>query len=147
MAITGAAGVATPPLTMTIDRSRLRLFAKATGQTDPVYTDADAAREAGHRDLLIPPTFLFGVELERPEPFAWLTVHGVDMGQVLHGSQSFDYLAPVFAGDTVTASSAITDVQVKKGGALTLVERETTITRDEQTVARLTSVIAIRGAA
>jgi len=147
VSITDATGAATTPVTTTIDRSRLVLFAKATGQTDAVYTDVDAARAAGHRDLLVPPTFLFGIELERPEPFGWLTQHGVDITHVLHGTQSFDYVAPVFAGDEVTARSAITDVQVKKGGALTLVQRETAITRGDEQVARLTSVIAIRSAA
>ena len=147
MSIADATGSATPPVTTTIDRGRLRLFAKATGQTDPVYTDVQAARAAGHRDLLVPPTYLFGIELEQPEPFGWLTEHGVDMGSVLHGTQSFDYLADVYAGDEVTARSAVTDVQVKKGGALTLVERQTTVTRDDVTVARLTTIVAVRGAA
>src|SRR4051812_32443621 len=117
---------------MTIDRSRLRLFAKATAQTDPCYSDLDAARAAGHRDLLVPPTFLFAVELERPDPFAWLADLGVDITKVLHGTQSFDYLAPVYAGDEVTAESSITGVQTKKGGALTLVDRQTAIRRGAQ---------------
>ena len=55
-----------------VTRSRLRDFAKATGQSDPVYTDVDAAKQAGHRDLPVPPTFFFGIELEAPEPFAFL---------------------------------------------------------------------------
>lgn len=130
-----------------LDRGRLRLFAKATGQTDPVYTDVDAARAAGHRDLLVPPTFLFGVDLERPEPFDWFTSHGHDMAAVLHGSQSFHYLTPVYAGQTVTATAVVTDVEVKKGGALTLITRETTVTRHDEPVAGLVTVLAVRGAA
>ncbi|MCU1601282.1 MAG: MaoC-like dehydratase [Frankiales bacterium] len=145
--ITSATGSASAPVTATIDRSQLRLFAKATGQTDPTWTDVTAAQAAGHTDLPVPPTFLFGIELQQEEPFGWLTQHGVDMSAVLHGTQSFDYVTPVFAGDTVTASSSITDVQVKKGGALTMVERRTDITRDAETVARLTSVIVVRSAA
>jgi acyl dehydratase len=147
MSITEAVGTSTPPVIMTIDRGRLLLFAKAVGITDPVHVDVDAARAAGHPNLLVPPTFLFGVELERPEPFGWLTGHGVDMGSVLHGTQSFDYLAPVHAGDEVVAESSITDVQQKKGGALTMVERQTNITRQGTRAARLTSVIVIRDGA
>ena len=142
--ITDAIGISTPPVTLTIDRSRLRLFAKAVGLTDPVYFDVDAARAAGHPDLLVPPTFLFGVELERPEPFGWLQDHGVDMGSVLHGSQSFVYAAPVHARDEVVAESTIVDVQLKKGGALTLVERGTIVSRGTEPAGRLTTVIAIR---
>ena len=50
--------------TMTIERGRLRLFAKAIGETDPVYTDVEAAKAAGYPDLPAPPTFIFGIELE-----------------------------------------------------------------------------------
>jgi acyl-CoA synthetase (AMP-forming)/AMP-acid ligase II len=66
-----AVGTSSAPPPLAVERGRLRLFAKATGQTDPVYVDAAVAR--GHRDLPVPPTFLFGVELEQPEPFAWLS--------------------------------------------------------------------------
>jgi acyl dehydratase len=131
-------------VTMTVDRSQLRLFAKATGQTDPVYWDVDAARAAGHPDLLVPPTFLFGVELHQPDPFWWIKDLGYAMTAVLHGSQFFEYLLPVHAGDEVTATGQVVDTTVKKGGALTLITRRTTITRDAVTVARLTAVTVIR---
>lgn len=145
----GASGVGsrTPAVSMTIERGRLQLFATATGQTDPVYTDVEAARSAGHPDLLVPPTFLFAVELERPDPFDWYHALGFPMSAMLHGTQSFDYAAPVHAGDTVTAEGVITDITVKKGGALTVIERVTTVTRDGEPVATLTGVAVVRGAA
>ena len=64
------------------------LGAAATGQTDPVYTDLDAAKRAGHRDLPVPPTFLFGVDLEGPEPLTFLADLGVDLRTVLHEAVS-----------------------------------------------------------
>lgn len=142
-----AVGRSTPPVTVAIERGRLVLFAKATGQTDPVYLDPEAAQLNGHRDLLVPPTFLFGMELERPDPFGWLTELGVDLNTVLHGSQSFAYAAPAYAGDVLTARSTITDVYEKKGGTLEFIERRTDITRDGQPVATLTQVLVIRNAA
>jgi acyl dehydratase len=142
-----AVGTTGRPCRLTVERGRLRLFAKATGQTDPVYVDIDTARERGHRDLPVPPTFLFGVDLEQPEPFAWLADLGVDLNTVLHGAQSFDYVSPAFAGDDLTATSTITDVQTKKGGAMQVVERCTAITRGGQLIATLTSTIVIRAAA
>ena len=59
-----------PGQSLLVTRSRLRAFARATGQTDPVYTDVGAARRAGHRDLPVPPTFYFSIDLEAPDPFA-----------------------------------------------------------------------------
>jgi acyl dehydratase len=140
-------GRRTPPVTVTIDRGRLRLFAKATGQTGAVYVDVDAARAAGHPDLLVPPTYLFGIDLERPDPFGWYRELGFDMDAMLHGSQSFEYFTAVHAGDEVTVESIITDVQTKRGGALTLITRTSTICRDDQPVARLTGVAVVRSAA
>jgi hypothetical protein len=37
------------PYAVPVEASRLRFFAKATGQTDPVYTDDAAARAAATR--------------------------------------------------------------------------------------------------
>jgi acyl dehydratase len=135
------------PCRLTVERGRLRLFAKATGQTDPVFVDVDAARARGHRDLPVPPTFLFGVDLEQPEPLSWLSDLGVDLTTVLHGAQSFDYVSPAFAGDELTATSTITGVQTKKGGAMQLVDRCTAITCGDQLIATLTTTVIVRSAA
>ena len=91
---------------MTSNAGRLRFFAKAIGETNPVYTDVDAAQAAGHRDLPVPPTFLFGIELDSPDPFGWLSGIGVDLRRVLHGEQSFTYHSPAYAGDVLTAGTA-----------------------------------------
>jgi acyl dehydratase len=141
-----AVGTRYPPITTTIERGRLCLFAKATGQTDPVYVDVRAARAAGHPDLPVPPTFLFALELEQPDPFGWLRELGVDMDHVLHGSQAFSYTAMAYAGDALTVASTITDVQSKKGGSLELVDRRSEVTRDGQSIAVLEQTIVVRNA-
>jgi acyl dehydratase len=142
-----AIGSTTPPLDVTIERGRLRLFAKATGQSDPLYLDPKVARARGHRDLPVPPTFLFGLELERPDPFAWIAELGVDMNAVLHGTQSFDYACLAYAGDTLTVTSTITDIYAKKNGALEFIERRTVVEREGQAVATLQQVLVVRNAA
>jgi hypothetical protein len=139
-----AVGVPGPPASMTVERGRLRLFAKATGQTDPAYTDLAVARAGDHPDLPVPPTFLYGVELETPDPFAWITSFGVDLNTVLHAGQSFVYHAQAYAGDELTARSTITDLYTKKGGALEFVERRTQISRGHTLVAELAQTVVIR---
>jgi hypothetical protein len=134
-----------PSVTVTVDAGRLRFFAKAIGETNPVFTDQQAAQAAGHRDLPVPPTFLFGIELESPDPFAWLSDLGVDLRRVLHGEQSFTYHSQAVAGDVLTASPRITNVYSKKGGALEFIEKTSVVTRDSgAVVADLTSVIVVR---
>ncbi|QXF84174.1 MaoC family dehydratase (plasmid) [Rhodococcus pyridinivorans] len=119
------------PVSLLVTRSRLQNFAKATGQSDPIYTDVDAAKQAGHRDLPVPPTFVFGIELEAPNPFAFLEDLGVDLRTVLHGEQQFDYPQMAYAGDELTAASRITDIYEKKGGLLEFIVKETTVTNQD----------------
>lgn len=142
---TAAVGTVLEPTTMTIDAGRLRFFAKAIGERNAVFTDEAAARAAGHPALPVPPTFLFSVELEHPDPFGWLADLGVDMRHVLHGEQQFSYHRVAHAGDVVTATPRIADVYSKKGGALQFVVKDTAVTaRDGAPVADLRSVIVVR---
>lgn len=138
-------GTALPPTELTIDSGRLRFFAKAIGETDPIFTDVEAAKAAGHPDLPAPPTFLFSVELERPDPFDWVSNLGIDLRHVLHGEQRFDYHRPAYAGDVVTAQPRIVDVYSKKAGALEFVVKDTAIVRaDGCVLADLKSVLVVR---
>ncbi|MGE4361788.1 MULTISPECIES: MaoC family dehydratase N-terminal domain-containing protein [Mycolicibacterium] len=138
-------GTELPTATMTVDRGRLRFFAKAIGETDPKYTDVAAARAAGHPDLPVPPTFLFSIELEAPDPFSYLSALGVDLRRVLHGEQSFVYHAMAYPGDELLATPRISDVYTKKAGALDFIAKDTRITRADGTViADLQSLIVIQ---
>jgi acyl dehydratase len=132
------------PLTVDVERGRLRFFAKAIGETDPVYTDVDAARAAGHPDLLVPPTFFFSLGLEASDPFRFVKELGIDLNRVLHGEQSFTYHQLAFAGDTLALQERIVDVYAKRGGALEFVVKQTDITRGDELVAQAQSVVVVR---
>ncbi|MFI7195495.1 MaoC family dehydratase N-terminal domain-containing protein [Nocardia nova] len=136
--------VVTPPVIADIERGRIKQFAIAIGEQNPIYRDRDAAIAAGHPDVLAPPTFLFGLELENSPVFDDLAAHGVDLGTVLHGEQRFRYLADVHAGDRVQFDSAYIDAYCKAGGALDFLVRRTTVTRDGAVVAELESVSVIK---
>ena len=82
-----------PPFQVEVEKGRLRFFAKATGQTDPVYIDESAARDAGQPGLPVPPTFLFCLEMEAPNPAAIRELLGMDYRSLLHGEQGFSYHA------------------------------------------------------
>lgn len=138
-------GTELPAQTLTVDRGRLRFFAKAIGETNPVYTDVEAAKAAGYRDIPVPPTFLFSVELEAPDPFAFLTSLGVDLRFVLHGEQSFRYHDIAYPGDELVARPRIADIYSKKDGALEFIVKDTRVTRaDGAPIADLRSVIVVQ---
>lgn len=132
------------PVTVTVERGRLRFFAKAIGEPDAVYFDVAAAQRAGHPDLPVPPTFFFSLELERPEPFGYIDELGIDLRRVLHGEQSFTYHSLAYAGDTLIVRPRIVDVSSKKGGAMEFLVKRTDITRDGELVAEATSTIIVR---
>ncbi len=137
-------GTTVPPHEVLVERGRLRLFARAVGETDPVYTDLAAARAAGHRDLPVPPTFLFCLNMEVPDPFRLYGELGIDRRTILHGEQHFAYHRPAYAGDTLRFETRVSDVYAKKGGALQFLVRTTDVTRDGSPVATLRATSVVR---
>ena len=117
-----------PRFSATAEAGRLRFFAKATGQTDPIYSDEAAARAAGHPGLPVPPTFLFCLEMESPDPAAIRNLLGLDYRRLLHGEQGFTYHRMAYAGDVLSFEQRIEDIYDKKGGALDFVLRKTRVT-------------------
>lgn len=117
------------PYRAKVSRERLAFFAKATGETRPVYLDATAARAAGWRDIPAPPSFPFCLQfLDTPEPLAFFEQIGVDLRFILHADQAFEYRAPICAGDEIALDLLITDITDRKDGALTFITDETTAT-------------------
>lgn len=132
------------PLTFEVERGRLRAFARAIGETDPVYLDVGAARAAGHPDLPVPPTFFFSMSLEKDDPLGFLETLGVDLRFVLHGEQSFDYHRMAHAGDVLVLQDRITDVHDKRGGSMEFIVKETEVHRTGTLIATAKSVLIVR---
>lgn len=141
----GYAGTRGPVFDADIERGRLRAFAAAVGLADAVFHDVGAARAAGHPDLPVPPTFLFGLELEHSQDA--LAAMGVEMTRVLHIEQGFVYHATAHAGDRLTFAPLVVSVRAHRGGGLELLTTETAVTRrDGAPVADLRQVLAVRNA-
>ncbi|GII92958.1 MaoC family dehydratase N-terminal domain-containing protein [Sinosporangium siamense] len=138
-------GAALPAHDEIVDRSRLRRFAEAIGETDPVYVDVASARAAGHPDLPVPPTFLFCLEMDDPGAFAFQAELGIDTGRVRHGEQTFEYHAMAHAGDRLHIASLISDVYSREQRQLDFIVKSTRITRDDELIATMRNVIVILG--
>ena len=138
-------GTELPPFTVEVERGRLRFFAKATGQTDPVYLDEAAARAAGHRDLPVPPSFFFCLEMDAPNPGLLRERLGLDIARILHGEQGFTFHRLAHAGDRLTFRQRIDDIYDKKGGALEFIVRSTQVSNERgEPVAELRAVTVYR---
>ena len=133
------------PLTVAVEPFQLRLFAKAIGETNPIYLEEEAAKKAGYRNTLAPPTFANALSQSSPDPFGHWPAMGIELAKVLHGEQKFEYFVPICAGDTITLQDEITDIYDKKDGAMEFMVTETTVkNQDGELVGKMTSVLIQR---
>lgn len=138
-------GYELPPCELAIERSRLRFFAKAIGESNPVYTDLGAARAAGYEDLPAPPTFLYAAEMDSQASASVLKDMGIPIASLLHGEQGFTYHRDVCAGDTIVVRARIEDIYEKKGGTLGFVVKVSRATNQRgELVAELRAVLVCR---
>jgi acyl dehydratase len=113
------------PSTMRVEFGKVREFARAIKDENPLYFDeAHAKSVAG--GVMPPPTFTMTQAFW--EEAASRIELGLDLRRVLHGEQEFEYVKPIYAGDTLTAKARISNVEKrpgKRGGEMTLVTLET----------------------
>jgi len=129
----------------TAEAGKVRLFCKAIGEENPIYSDEAAAKAAGYKAVPVPPTFLQALTNDDPVKGGLLRLLGVDIGLILHGEQHYDYYAPVFVGDTITCQQKVTDIYDKKGGALWFVVSETSMkNKAGKLVAKATGITVVR---
>lgn len=138
-------GYEPPPHSIEIEKGQVAFFAKATGDTNPIYFDEAAAQAAGHPSIPIPPTFGFSLYNMQPDPFALMNTLKVDLARMLHGEQYFEYLGLAYAGDVITLQSKVTDIYTKKNGALEFVEVQTAACNQlNEAVFRLRSLYVVK---
>lgn len=134
-------GVRLSEFTVEIDRKRACAFACAIGEDDPVYFDELAAQAAGYPDMLVTPTFLFGLELEFGSALQFFADRGADLSSTRHVEQAFVYRRPIVVGDRLTFRPEITDFYRRRG--ITFVVQCTGVSDEAGTpVAELRQVIA-----
>ena len=128
-----------------VERTRVQLFARAIGETAEPHLDPEAARAAGYRDVVAPPTFIFAAELDSGELNALLRDLDIPLSKLLHGEQTFRFHKAVCAGDVVTVQSTVEDIYDKKGGALEfVVSVSRAVNQNGEPVAEMRSVLVCR---
>jgi acyl dehydratase len=102
-----------PPIRYEVGREKLREFAAAVGETDPLYHDEEAARAAGHPDIPAVLTFPIVLSMRVGQVVYGDPELGLDYSVVVHGEQEFVYSRPIRAGDRLLAAGKVANVQVK----------------------------------
>ncbi|MGP3927389.1 FAS1-like dehydratase domain-containing protein [Streptomyces sp. 8N616] len=130
----------TPPYE--VGREKIREFAEAIGDPNPVYTDADAAKEFGHPDVIAPPTFVFAISFKAAEQVVHDPALGLDYSRVVHGDQKFVYSRPVRAGDRLHVTSTIESIKSLAGNDILDVRGDVHDDSGEHVVTALTKLVA-----
>lgn len=114
------------PLAGTITLKESQRFALAVGDRNPIYFDEAAARDAGYRGIVVPPIFLAWA-LAPHRPLEDLRRDGLYRGRgkrvalkvkrAMFGGDEWEYFAPVYAGDTITATVRLESLEEKQGSS------------------------------
>jgi acyl dehydratase len=109
------------PFTFEVERGKIRELALAIGDDNPIYQSKEAAQAAGYPDVPIYPT--------SPTTFAFwgnrqmvgqLSSLGINLMRVLHGEEEYEYLAPIYPGDTLTGVMKLVDAKTRQTQGATL---------------------------
>jgi acyl dehydratase len=112
--------------TFEVGREHIRRFAQAIGDTNPIYTDVDAAKAAGHPDVVAPPTFLTTIGMSLSGGPISDPDLGLNYAMVVHGEQRFVHHRPVRPGDVLAAKTTIENI--RDAGANELMQMRMDIT-------------------
>jgi acyl dehydratase len=104
-----------PPHAYAVGREKIREYARAVGEADPRHLDVDAARAAGHPDLVAPPMFAVVYCAEAIEEALFDPEIGIDFAMLLHGAQQFSWGPLVHAGEEITTEIELAEVSARIG--------------------------------
>jgi len=107
-----------------VGREKIREFAEAVGDANPVYLDTEAAKALGYPDVIAPPTFPFVITYRAADQVVNDPDLGLDFSRVVHGDQRFSYARPVRAGDRLTVTCTIDSIKSLAGNDVLSVRGE-----------------------
>jgi acyl dehydratase len=125
----GVIGKESPPFVVTVERGKIKEFARALGDDNPLYLDDRVGQASEWGDVIAPPTFMTTFR-DGADSGAFLRELGTDISRILHGEQEFEIFRPIRPGETFVCRSKVLDVYEKTGrsGPMAFVARETSVT-------------------
>jgi acyl dehydratase len=106
-----ATGRESKPAINEVEKGSIRRFAEAIGETNPIYFEEAAARAAGYRSVVAPPTFPTTLRAGSDLRESLLLSPGKHL---LQAEQSFEYARPIVAGDKLTVRSKVVEVSQRQ---------------------------------
>jgi acyl dehydratase len=141
---TSAIGKTYPPYEYEVGKEKIREYAQAVGEDNPIYFDRETARGAGFRDVPAPPMFAVVYSAGSVGPAVVDPDLGIDLSRMVHGGQEFVWGEPVCAGDAIATETRVADVYDRDGMAFYVFE-SVSRNQDGQEVVRATWTNLVRG--
>jgi acyl dehydratase len=141
---TQAIGKTYEPVVYAVGREKIKEYARAVGETNPVHLDVDAARAAGFADVVAPPMFAVVYCAPSVGPLIFDPDIGINFAMMVHGGQVFEWGPLVVAGDEITTTTTVKDISEKDGRGYYVFESTSQNQRGEQ-VCRGTWTNIVRG--
>jgi len=141
---TGARGKTYEPYSYEVGKEKIREYAHAVGEDNPIYFDRAAATEAGFRDIAAPPMFAVVYSAGSFAPTLFDPEVGINFAMMVHGSQEFEWSEPVCSGDVITTVTSVKDIEERDGRGYYVFE-SVSRNQDGQEVVRATWTNIVRG--
>ena len=139
-----AIGRTYPPFKYEVGKEKIREYAQAVGEDNPIFFDRERAKEAGFRDIPAPPMFAVVYSMGSVGPAMLDPEVGIDFSMMVHGSQEFIWGEPVCAGDTISTETSVKDISERRGMGFYVFE-SVSQNQDGQEVVRGTWTNIVRG--
>jgi acyl dehydratase len=139
-------GKESPPFVVTVEPGKIKEFARAIGDDNPLYLDDRVGQASAWGDVIAPPTFMTTFR-DGGDSANFLSELGTDISRLLHGEQEFELHRPIRPGETFTCRSRVLDVYEKTGrsGPMGFVVRETVVTdTTNEIVANIRHITVVR---
>jgi acyl dehydratase len=128
---TEAIGKTYPPTMYAVGREKVREYAWAVGETNPVYVDVEAARAAGYADVVAPPMFAVVYAGRSITPALFDPEVGIDFPNMLHAGQEFEWGPVVVAGDEIATTTTVKEIDERGGMGFFLFQTDSVNQRGE----------------
>jgi acyl dehydratase len=141
---TEAIGKTYAPTVYAVGREKIREYAHAVGETNPLHLDPEAARAAGHRDVVAPPMFCVVYSSPAVAPALFDPEVGINFAMMVHGGQEFVWGPLVVAGDEITTTVSVKSIEQRAGNGFYVFESGS-VNQDGATVCTGTWTNIVRG--
>ena len=126
-----AVGKTYPATTYAVGREKVKEYALATGETNPLHLDVKAARDAGHDDVVAPPMFCVVYSAPAMAPAILDPEVGINFALMVHGGQEFRWGPLVVAGDEIETAVSVKSIEERDGRGFYVFESTSTNQRGE----------------